>query len=98
MILIALVLLLVKINSQAFVFRSLHKFKPRWFNISPYYSYLLLPLSSIAPAILLNLQLAFPHEAISIISGIFIICFIMAELFAPAGLKIVKRNILKGTA
>lgn len=98
MILIALVLLLIKFNSQAFVFRSLHKFKPRWFNISPYYSYLLLPLSSIAPAILLNLQIAFPHEAISIISGIFIICFIMAELFAPAGLKIVKRNILKGTA
>ena len=96
MILIALILLLIKFNSQAFVFKSLHKFKPQWFTISPYYSYLLLPISSIAPAILLNLQLAFPHEAISVISGIFIMCFIMAELFAPAGLQIVKRKMANG--
>jgi hypothetical protein len=96
MVLIALALLLIKLNSRVFVFKSLHKFKPRWFNISPYYSYLLLPISSIAPAILLDLQIAFPHGTVSVISGIFIICFILAELFAPAGLKILKRNIPEG--
>ncbi len=96
MILIALVLLLIKFHSRIFVFKSLHIVKPRWFNISPYYSYLLLPIGSIAPAILLDLQFAFPHEITSVISGIFILCFIMAELFAPAGLNIVKRKLLNG--
>ena len=96
MAVIATALLLIKFNSQSLVFKWLHRFKPRWFDISPYYSYLLLPVSSIAPAILLNIRAAFPLEFTSIISGIFMLCFILAELFAPAGLNIVKKKVLNG--
>lgn len=88
--LFAVVLLLIKLHSRVFTFKFLHAVSPRWFKISEHYAYLLLPVSSLAPAILLDLQIAFPDDVTAVISGIFIICFIMAELFAPAGLKIVQ--------
>lgn len=93
MLLFAVILLVIKYNSRMFTFSVLHKVSPRWFNIPKYFSYLLLPIGSIAPAILLDMQIAFPHEIITVITGIFIVSFILAELFAPAGLKIAQRRL-----
>lgn len=93
MLLFAVILLVIKFNSRIFTFALLQKVKPRGFKIPRYFSYLLLPIGSIAPAILLDMQIAFPHEIITIISGIFIVCFILAELFAPAGLRIAQRSL-----
>jgi hypothetical protein len=93
-ILFAVVLLLVKYNSRLAAFKLIHKIKPRWPNLSSFYSHLLLPISSIAPAILLNLAIVLPNETTAFILGIFLICFLMAELFAPVGLGIVQRKML----
>ena len=90
----AVLLLLIKHNSRLIVFKFLNRFKPSWFKVPSYYSHLFLPISSIAPAILLNLAIVLPHQATGVILGIFLSCFLMAELFASVGLGIVQREML----
>lgn len=94
-LLLAIVLLFVKHHSRTLTFKLLGKISPHWFKLSASYAYLLLPVSSIAPAILLNMQMTFPNGITAGLSGIFISCFIMAELFAPAGLKLLQNNLAK---
>lgn len=89
-IFIAIFLLLVKFLSKLFTFKSLNKTKLSPFNISPYFSYILLPISSIAPAILLDLLCSYPQHSSSIAQGIFIIALIISEIFSPLGIKLLK--------
>lgn len=85
---IAIFLLLVKFYSKLFTFKLLNKIKLSSFNISPYFSYILLPISSIGPAILLDLLCSYPQRNSSIAQGIFIIALIISEIFSPFGIKL----------
>lgn len=85
---IAIFLLLVKFYSKLFTFKLLNKIKLSSFNISPYFSYILLPISSIGPAILLDLLCSYPQQDSSIAQGIFIIALIISEIFSPFGIKL----------
>ena len=61
--------------------------------MSPYFSYILLPLGSIAPAILLDLFIAFPEQNTRRIAGIFIFMHVVLEIFAPAAIRIAQKQL-----
>jgi len=44
----------------------------------------------------LNLAIVLPADTTAVILGIFLACFLMAELFAPVGLGIVQKEMLNG--
>jgi len=93
LVLLAVVLMAAKLFSKGLVFNGLHKLKPHRFDMSPYFSYILLPLGSIAPAILLDLFIAFPEQNTRRIAGIFIFMHVVLEIFAPAAIRITQKRL-----
>jgi hypothetical protein len=90
--LMAVMLLLIKFHAKLFVFKSLALYNPNRFHHMSRFAYILLPLSSIAPAILLDLFYAFPHPRSGLVSGTFIVALIVSEIFAPVGIKIAQKR------
>jgi hypothetical protein len=95
MILLAIVLLVFKYLSKGTVFMLINKFSLLNFKLSPFFSYILLPLSSVAPAILLDLFIAFPGENTRRLMGLFIFSQVLMELFAPGAIKITQKRLDK---
>lgn len=95
LVLLAVILLAVKLLSKGMVFKALNLVKPDRFDTSSYFSYILLPLGSIVPAIILDLFIAFPDENTRKIVGIFIFSQLFLELFAPAAIKIAQHHLGK---
>ena len=93
LVLLAVILMAAKLFSKGLVFIGLHKIKPHRFDMSPYFSYILLPLGSIAPAILLDLFIAFPEQNTRRIAGIFIFMHVVLEIFAPAAIRIAQKQL-----
>lgn len=93
LLLLALGLLAAKFFTKGIVFGAMGKVKKLNLDTSPYLSYLLLPLSAIAPAILLDLFIAFPDENTRKIVGIFIISQVFLEVLAPAAIKITQKRL-----
>ncbi len=93
LVLLAVILIAAKLFSKGLVFKGLHKIKPHRFDMSPYFSYILLPLGSIAPAILLDLFIAFPEQNTRRIAGIFIFMHVVLEIFAPAAIRIAQNRL-----
>jgi hypothetical protein len=50
-------------------------------------------LGSIAPAILLDLFIAFPEQNTRRIAGIFIFMHVVLEIFAPAAIRIAQKRL-----
>lgn len=90
---IALLILLVKLFSRLGVLKMFTLTRPGKFIVPPYYAYLLLPISNVAPAILLDLSLSFPHTSLAVISGIFIFLLILSEIMAPSFFGLIRRQI-----
>jgi hypothetical protein len=93
LILLAIILMATKFLSKGLVFKALNKINPRHFDMSPYFSFILLPLGSIAPAILLDLFIAFPEQNIRRIAGIFLFTHVVMEVFAPAAIQITRKRL-----
>jgi hypothetical protein len=93
LVLLAVILLAVKLLSKGMTFKALNLVKPDRFDTSSYFSYILLPLGSIVPAIILDLFIAFPDETTRKIAGIFIFSQLFLELFAPAAIKIAQHHL-----
>jgi hypothetical protein len=93
LVLLAVILMAAKLFSKGLVFIGLHKIKPHRFDMSPYFSYILLPLGSIAPAILLDLFIAFPEQNTRRIAGIFIFVHVVLEIFAPVAIRIAQKRL-----
>jgi hypothetical protein len=93
LILLAIILMATKFLSKGLVFKVLNKIKPKHFDMSPYFSFILLPLGSIAPAILLDLFIAFPEQNIRRIAGIFLFTHVVMEVFAPAAIQITRKRL-----
>lgn len=93
LLLLALGLLAAKFFSKGLVFGIIGKIKKLQLDTSPYLSYLLLPLSAIAPAILLDLFIAFPDDNTRKIVGIFIVSQVFLEVLAPAAIRITQKRL-----
>jgi hypothetical protein len=93
LVLLAVILMAAKLFSKGLVLIGLHKIKSHHFDMSPYFSYILLPLGSIAPAILLDLFIAFPEQNTRRIAGIFIFMLVVLEIFAPAAIRIAQKRL-----
>jgi hypothetical protein len=93
LVLLAITLLAGKFFFKGLALKALSKFKPLRIDLSPYFSYILLPLGSVAAAIILDLFIAFPDENTRKIIGIFIFSQVFLELFAPAGIKIAQKRL-----
>jgi hypothetical protein len=91
--LIACILLITKFLAKMTTFKMLNVIKINWFQTPHTFSYLLLPTSSIAPAIMLDLIFSYPRMYTTLVAGVFIITMVISEIFAPIGIKLIQKNI-----
>lgn len=90
---VALLMLLVKFLSRMGTFQAINGVSEHKLGPPLYYSYMLLPISSIAPAILLDLAIAFPHPNMAILSGVFITALVISEILGPAMIRMARKRL-----
>lgn len=92
-LIIAVLMVLAKVHTGIFSFKLLGLVNRKRFDTPPRFSYLLLPLSSIAPAIMLDLLLVYPPQHMSKLLGILIVTMLFSEIIAPLGIRLIQKKI-----
>jgi len=85
-------LLFIKYYSNIFAFRFVNKLRPKSFYIPPHFSVFLIPVSSIGPAILVDMSLVYSASNTSVLSGIFILGLLIAEIISPLGVAVLQKK------
>jgi len=93
LILLALILIVIKLLTKGLVFGGLNIISKEHFGVSQYFSYILLPLGSIAPAILLDLFIAYPEQSTRRVIGMFLFIHVLLEIFAPIAIRITQHRL-----
>ncbi len=92
MVVFVVLLLFIKYYSNLLAFKAVNRIKPVFFSMPPHLSVLLIPISSIGPAILLDLSITYPIANTSMLSGIFILGMLIAEVLSPIGVSILMKT------
>jgi len=92
MLFFVILLLLIKYYSNFYVFKIVNKIKPESFFMPPEFSVFLVPVSSIGPAILLDMSLVYPVQNTSVLAGIFILGLLIAEILSPLGVNMMQKR------